>query len=741
VTSNAATGLPVQFFPTVSVTVTSLAAYTGFQQTVGTPGYYVNATNPQAASVVSGGLLANETFINGVPVAAINGADAPSIQASAIAAINAVTALSGVTASSSSGNKVTLTAPTDISVTFKDIAGAAIGSGMAFGTPYTGLSANITTPIAKQAVFNDDAVRITAITTNSTTYFASGRRDDQNPRTVTFRDSILSPIGGTTTEPLFDISGAPVSTGATVAYSPVTLFASDATTVSISNTFMVYTKSGVSSGISGNALAMGEASAIVTTGTFFTTTGITGTTLFNYVPGKDGQSWSFAGYTPGITTDGSATDGLCFATIRSSQGNVGAYASPGYYFNLTQNKVYRVRINVGAKASTDMVAGDVPFWDFVVDNYTAGGGDGKYIIDFMNIDHNGGAGGGPNAGSPNSLANKSQFDIWFAPPQINSASWNNGADYTDDSHSGNPYHDSGEFAAPHATANGFRFQFRLLDTNTVKGFANDFGTVCFKSFNVVSVPYSTLSTNTTMWSGTATSSGQMWYNASGGITNAQDSSTNLTIMTQTTTTATLLPNVGNTRSPFNGISAWNDNVIQVYPGFVAASVGLTDFDGLVLTGGQFNNVDELYAQWPVPWISNQLLKGSAVLTAPSAMAANYPVDAIVLGFDSPTNEILQDNYAVYSSTGNPTGMPAFGSDTEYVGFFYTHKTSNYTNATIAKSGSAGDKDPNAAQRLRLKLTIVNSPNVFSGGRFTAEKSGVMVKSMKVQVVSIPINLQ
>jgi hypothetical protein len=565
--------------------------------------------------------------------------------------------------------------------------------------------------------------------------------DDKNPRTITLRDTVLSPIGSATTDPTVDVTGAAVSTtGSIVAYSPVTLFASDTTTYSISNTFMVYTKyagtdtitstvGGFASGVQSIAGTTGMTISYTSTGS--TTTGV----FYTYNPAADGRTWASSGL--GLTASSDSTNGLCLQVASGGGGNAyGFWTSPDYYFSLTKNYVYRIRLNIAAKSGTNIAMGTTPFWDVYIDNYNdLGTGDGKYFTDFYNLDHNGGVNGA--LGGPNSIAaGKTQFDIWFNPPQINSSTWNNGGVFTDDTNNATAY--SGEFDST-TTHPGFRVTFRVLDyTNGAKVATNDYGTLCFRSISLAAVPISSLSATSTLWSATPNNTGSFVVNTLWGYTavGAPDN-TKPTLLTTDGAGTTLAPNMGSTlQLTFNGVlydfsgqNAWDTEVIGVYPGWYNAANALVDLDAAYTT-----TESEVTQVWPIKWVSSELLKGTITVAAPTALAQNYPIDGMQFSWDNPTYEIFQNSMALYGSYKNPLGMPLFGTDTDYVTFFYTHSKSTYTSAALTKSSAN-------AQRLRLKFGALLSTTINSGNRFFNDNSGVLVKGFKIQLVALPLNLQ
>jgi hypothetical protein len=187
---------------------------------------------------------------------------------------------------------------------------------------------------------------------------------DSNPRTITFRNSSLSPDGGSRTDP----GGGP---GLKPAYTkPVTLFASDGSTYSMT-TFLVYTDKSGEDRISGGAIMTSvlAPSTPATTGTF---------------------PWTSADALGGIGSESfSASGGLCINSPLAGA-NFGTWISPYGILPLLANQVYRIRISISS--STAIAANATPAWDFVVDNFgSATQGESKYSSDFIFWDNNGSA--------------------------------------------------------------------------------------------------------------------------------------------------------------------------------------------------------------------------------------------------------------------------------------------------------------------------------------------------------------
>jgi hypothetical protein len=718
-----------------STAIAYVPALTGLTSNASALRYCTTGANVQNPAAVGTGVLATgDILINTTPISGVTLASTSGTQI--VDAINGVQTTTGVVASLTAGPKITLTSvnQTPISVAFSSTNATAAAA-------YSGLAAGLTT----NTVYDDDLV--------------SGAAQDANVRTLTFRDAFLSPIGKATS----DLTGI-ATAGQTLGTSAVTLFASDGTTYSMKS-FLVWTKFG-SSGSSYGGLNYASPAWTGQQGVNGKPVSTTGG-IYTYIPSRDGKAWTTSTVgAPGLlfpAASSDSTNGLCLVTSSGQGGSTyGIYSSPNNYFSLTANMVYRIRLNIANKSTeaTALTAGNVPFWDVMVDNQAPDNSmDGKYLQDFYNLDHN---------GENNDLVNRHQFDVWFTPPQVNSASWNTGGAYVATTNGkfyqsdiqtsqtlilANPtsnggaytYTDPGEFSSSgpnHAANNGFRLRFRIMDiTNGAKSASSDYGNLCLNSYSVTGVPISLL-TGGTMWSAApVTNSVFVVHSALGPsqtATTTQNGSTAVTQYAFSSTGITLRPNLQTTNSFELGKNAWDLEVASVYPGWTLDGVTYHDgdSDGLFLSAG---HDPEVVQAWPIPWGSNQLLKGTVTIAAPTSAAAFFPADVLMLSWDSPTYEIFQDSMAVYGLRTNPTGMPAFGTNTDYVSFLWTHTKSSYVSMPLSNNGGIDGKQ-NDAQRLRLRLSVINSPNLLSGGSAHNDLSQVLVKNVKIELVNTPLNM-
>ena len=263
--------------------------------------------------------------------------------------------------------------------------------------------------------------------------------EDGNPRTITLRDTVFSPIGGEVV--------APPTTGI-VANEVITLFASDGSLYTSKEMF-IYTDHGGEDRLSGLPDPPPPPPPI---------------------PHQD--QWMSAsqvhsgGGTVGMTnTEG---EGLCIE-VPGPGTQEGYWISPYGYIDLSAMTVWRIRVVVNAG---DLPAGTTPLWGLVVDNYSTDPPviDNKYGSEYFVLDNVGGAN---NANGP------TQYDFYFTPLPVLADDWNDPT--------------SGMFTAQMDARNNARVIFRVLDVaNIGYGGELDAGRVCLERIELTSINFNEL---------------------------------------------------------------------------------------------------------------------------------------------------------------------------------------------------------------------------------------------------------
>lgn len=342
--------------------------------------------------------------------------------------------------------------------------------------------------------------------------------------------------------------------------------------------------------------------------------------------------------------------------------------------------VYKLDLTIDG--TTDIAAGATPFWDLLVQQFNDDDilqQEQRFSTDYIVLDLEGGAN---SAGLANG---RNDYQVWFNPPMLLASDWNDNA--------------TGVFTAARVgnQDNGLRFSFRILDLNDSIGASGDAGTLCLSAFKVTGYDYDDLSVQ--------------------GAVNRQDTAGtgyNITDVNLTNFVVTnLIP--GSTSSTaaggdvtINPTSTWNPELITVEPG-----------DGVIDLG----NPASLPDSYPVTWESDQLLRVKATIAGSSATTNTNPPDAISIGADTATNELIMTNTMGFFV--DTLGAPKNGTPQDYVSFFYTHSA---TSSTVQN-----------ADGIRPRLLILCNESISGGGSagLTVNQGGVTVSAVDVDPIAQP----
>lgn len=265
---------------------------------------------------------------------------------------------------------------------------------------------------------------------------------DGDPFTITFRNVSISPDNTPN-------AGAPTGELGNVV---VTLFASDCTTFS-ARSFTVRTVKGSTDSVS-QAIA---------------------STLFEVFFTGGFQGWSGGILNPytGGTVEPDSGLGLCM-TVPAAGLNYPFFVTPERFIDLTANTVYRARIELRLQGIANPASNTIPTVEFTFDSFTADGGVLANNYGGFAWLHD--TGGGTNAAYGISRASgRELFDFYFAPPGVNTATWNATA-----------------FLPEHDPFNDMRLAVRVNDVSTELLAENRRGTICVRSISISSIPRSAL---------------------------------------------------------------------------------------------------------------------------------------------------------------------------------------------------------------------------------------------------------
>jgi hypothetical protein len=379
-------------------------------------------------------------------------------------------------------------------------------------------------------------------------------------------------------------------------------------------------------------------------------------------------TWQFTVGTVTSSTPSGRT-GVCIGVPLGGV-NIGQWNQTANFIDLTPNAVFELRATMNSTQST---LESVPLFDFVYDNFTnPATSPNAYGGDYLFLGNEGGA-NAPGSGG------RTNYRMFFTPMPILTPQFNNAT--------------TGAFTATNAPLNDMRVYFRIIDADGAGYNAEaDQGVICME--------------NVEIWKydmGDETAVGAAEYDV------------------QNITAAThygLAPGGGTTFTFAGGdvtiaptnAAGWNDEGIMiVQPGDnvlnVATGVGVLD-------------------DFPVAWDSDELFKVSIVLSGSNAAADTNPPDAVRMGADGPTTELLCANNVTpnFSTIGTPKQDATVGGPQTYVCYFYTH---NETRSGL----------PNSHQ-IRPRFDLINVAALGANG-FTRNAGGVIMRSMTMQQVSFP----
>jgi len=277
---------------------------------------------------------------------------------------------------------------------------------------------------------------------------------DNNPLTLTFRNTHLSPEEGPNLDP--GVHGIVDSQTTTI-----TLFAAlDGDFASV--TFVVYTDN---DGIDRHNFHTAE-------------------TLIDQNFEESAPAGWAGGFLAGSGTTSTA-GGLCLA-VPAAGDNIGLWVSPENYIDLIDKTVYRVRMTV---STTQSDPDKIPLWTVDYDNYHTSGfgnnfGGSAWVLDV--------AGGAQGIGRPQG---STQFDFYLTPNAATTAQW-----------SGQIDPDNSAMSTAAAGASGFRLAFRVLDLGSSPyGAGLDSGEICLRALRVDRIPLEGLTVQQTVFSKKITS--------------------------------------------------------------------------------------------------------------------------------------------------------------------------------------------------------------------------------------------
>jgi len=367
---------------------------------------------------------------------------------------------------------------------------------------------------------------------------------------------------------------------------------------------------------------------------------------------------SIIGTVTGTTSGGTA---VCLE-VPAAGDNFGMWTSQWGIIPIAKNTVYRIRATISRTSTTPETT---PFFDLVVDNFsTTGTGLNLYGGDLMFLDNEGGA-NRPNTGSGSTV-----YQMYWAPACVQSAAFNAYADL---------------WSPTQDTARNAELTFRVLDVASTAAITagNDLGEICLTDLQIDSIPYSSLSF-APVWSPAAVSMSNFTFNAVFGATAVNDGST-----------------------------------INITP--QGSGAGATGLEYATLRPGDatidYGNLSTLADNYPIAWESSTLYAAVWQFSAPDSTSEAAPFDAIWVGMDVASNEIILLSYV--TSQEGKCAMPKVAPAQDYVAFMYSQTMTASINPEF--------------RTLRPRADFANVPGLLE----SANTGSVRVNGLSVYKVTTP----
>jgi len=348
-------------------------------------------------------------------------------------------------------------------------------------------------------------------------------------------------------------------------------------------------------------------------------------------------NWDYEGNTDGFqwvpmsgaTSGTSGSTAICM-TVGAAGENWGWWAGAMSDIPLVLNAVYHIRATVNCSQPSP---GATPLWDMYLNNYDGAQGLLLYGADIIFYDSEGGAN--------SAITTNKDYHLWWTPMPVSSAAWND------------PSTGAKSTANEANNGNKLGLVFRVLDagvSRTDLNCANQSGTLCLTDASVERFDLGDMVT----------------------VTPDVYSNTNFVPFgTGGTIAVTDLLGSGATITYTGG-------VLKIVPSTASANTGLFNVDPAGNLAYDLGNATATAQFYPVPWNADELLQITAELIAPDSNAETNPADAILMGMDTPGNEVLMQTYI--TRNGGKCGMPKTAGYVPYMAFMYSHAQSVSTKA-------------------------------------------------------------
>jgi hypothetical protein len=330
--------------------------------------------------------------------------------------------------------------------------------------------------------------------------------------------------------------------------------------------------------------------------------------------------------------------------------NYGAVTTNFPYFNIANNQVYRFKMNMIC-SQTD--ASNMPFWDIILENFDSASGKGLnlYISDLYVFANEGGA---------NAVSRSGSTVTWYwCPPAIATDYWKNNA-----------------FTSAYDADNDPKLRFRLMDVDGLAGARNEIksGDICIREITIDSINIAAAKFKSKV----VDLNGKIATNNIAGTGNVEFKSVTK----------------GGSTAKFEG------GTLTVTPAVAGAIDGTKNEMAEIRPAADMtysadpNNASSA-DNWPIPWTSDEILRLQVTASAPDANSQAHPWDAMVLMFQTMTNEL---NVESYQTANKGLGSPRTGTPQVYTLFYNT--------------GKMTASPTTALRKLRWVVRLLNNPNTF-----------------------------
>jgi len=470
----------------------------------------------------------------------------------------------------------------------------------------------------------------------------------------------------------------------------VLLFASDGTSFT-QTSLTVYTDANTTDSLTGLA-SLVEVKGLTD---LTVSANVTGWTSFNL-------GGILTNFTGGATITAGA-NGLCL-TVNAGGNNFVEWRSPGDFFQLTKDQIYRARFTVTSDQSG---VNAIPVWFLNWFNNDPGGFGIVYGGEFFFVDVGGGA------SAPGRFGN-SAYHLYLAPPSTGTLQWNG------DLPGGNPDNALSVFAPGSAGLDLVTLMFRIIDVANLDVAPNgsqdpivsrnDSGTLCITSVRVDSVGLSALKNNVAENAYTAVFDPAVFEvadvlfgtNQSGAFQGG-----------------TIVVNMPNTPGPRTTQGVGDVQFFRLAHN--VASEPATILGGALPNPAKFFPIvhvdDGLY-------LARTRIRNSVAGTASGGTID--PIDVIIFNITNPTFEVGGKHFVSRAAVGSAldrASSPRHPNDTggvtqEFIGIFFTHK------ASIGDVNNDGVGDPTLFPNPNSLRVLVDFFNADFIGTATTGPDGI-----------------